>query len=137
MVHSFEILRAREGGFDQAAFVEKTLEMIASIWTAVGTGNLGSIRPLLAPWCSRQWEQAPPHFVPAHPPSLRIEQLTLLQAIPGDDVDLVEVGIWTPEGHPPLGFPVVWTFARPRGPGGDAAEWKLELVRRYEEPQTS
>ena len=85
-------------------FLENALEMITSVWTNVGTGSLASIRPMLTPWCSHQWEQALPRFVPVHPPSLAIDHLSLDRAVPGDDVDVVEVSILPPEGQPRAGF---------------------------------
>jgi hypothetical protein len=133
--HSFEILQARAGGFDPVAFLDKALETIIAVWSAVGSQHLASILPLLTPWCSRQWELAPPHFVPDRPPSLTRDQLLLNQAIPSDDVDLVEVSTWTSEELPPSGFPVVWTFAQPREAAqGEGLQWKLESVLIYQRP---
>lgn len=135
--HSFEILQAREGGFDKAVFLQKALDIITSVWTATGIGNVGSVGPLLTPWCSRQWEQAAPRFLAAQPPTMTTEQLSLEQAILGDDVDLVEVRVGTLEGRLPQGFPEVWAFARPRVPGGDAPDWRLESVRAADQPETA
>jgi hypothetical protein len=103
--HSFEILHTRPGGFDGVAFLDKAHETIVAVWSAVGSKQLASIIPPLTPWCGRQWEQVPPHFVPDQPPSLTRDHLFLNQAIPSDDVDLVEVGAWTSEKLPPSGFP--------------------------------
>ncbi len=135
MLHSFEILQGREGGFDGARFLEIALDMITSVWTHVGTGAVASTRPMLTRWCRSQWEQAAPQFVPVHPPRLTIDQLSLDQAIPGDDADVVEVSIWTPDGQPPQGFPKVWAFARSRAPGTNSMQWELESVRLYERPR--
>jgi len=132
--HSFEILQTRPGGFDKVAFLDKAHETIVTVWSAVGSKHLASILPLLTPWCSRQWQQVPPHFVPAQPPSLTRDQLFLNQAMPSDDVDLVEVGAWTSEKRPPSGFPILWTFARLRAATeGEAPQWKLESVLTYEQ----
>ncbi len=133
--HSFEILQTRPGGFDGVAFLDKAHETIVAVWSAVGGKHLASILPLLTPWCGRQWQQAPPHFVPNQPSSLTRDQLFLNQAMPSDDVDLVEVGAWTSEKAPPSGFPILWTFAQPRAvTEGDAPEWKLESVLIYQRP---
>jgi hypothetical protein len=132
--HSLEILQTRPGGFDGVAFLDKAHETIVAVWSAVGSKHLASILPLLTPWCSRQWQHAPPHFVPNQPPSLTRDQLFLNQALPSDDVDLVEVGAWASEKAPPSGFPILWTFAQPRGATeGEATQWKLERVLTYEE----
>jgi hypothetical protein len=132
--HSFEILQTRPGGFDKVAFLEKAHETIVAVWSAVGSKHLASILPLLTPWCGRQWQQVPPHFVPNQPPSLTRDQLFLNQALPSDDVDLVEVGAWTSEKAPPSGFPILWTFAQPRvATEGEAPQWKLERVLTYEQ----
>jgi len=132
--HSFEILQSRPGGFDRVAFLDKAHETIVAVWSAVGGKHLASILPLLTPWCGRQWQQAPPHFVPNQPSSLTRDQLFLNQAMPSDDVDLVEVGAWTSEKAPPSGFPILWTFALPRAATeGEAPQWKLESVLTYEQ----
>jgi hypothetical protein len=133
--HSFEILQTRAGGFDRVAFRDKALETIIAVWSAVGNRQLASILPLLAPWCSRQWQRVPPQFLPVQPPSQTRDRLALGQAIPGDDVDLVEVITWSSEELPPSGFPVVWTFAQPRmAAEGEVLQWKLESVLIYQRP---
>lgn len=132
--HSFEILQTRPGGFDGVAFLDKAHETIIAVWSAVGSKHLASILPLLTPWCGRQWQLVPPHFVPDQPSSLTRDQLFLNQALPSDDVDLVEVGAWASEKAPPPGFPVLWTFARARpATDGEAQQWKVERVLTYEQ----